>query len=281
MTRPAPPPLPVVRFVGSAAVGKKRLVQALLAEQSAERKGSEAKQRGNDDESSSCSAPTTIADADADGSSSLDRDSSPPSPSARFSLWELDTRYYTARLSLERSRIFEAEEEGRLEEEEDEEGGTTAAEAVVLVFDPAREGTFAAAARWWSSRSSSSRSGDEGQGGGDLQQQQPAVKLCVATGGDSDDGARERSEGESGNDPRREAEAWCIDNAFELVDVPFSSSFPPSFSAPSPSASASPSAPEGISRLRDALAAHTWPGLVRKAPSEVEDADGGDGHGGR
>lgn len=238
MTRPAPQPLPVARIVGAAAVGKKRLVRALLAQQRSSSDGAGATQGG--DGESSCSAP--IAD-DADGAP-LDQGCS-PSSSPRSSLWELDTRYYTATLSLERSRIDEEGDKGSAAAVETEE------EAVVLVFDPARERTFAAAARWWSSRAPS--------GSEDLRE--PAVKLCVAHGEDGGEG-----DSDSERSLRREAEAWCVENAFELIEVHFSSSS--SSSSLSPCSSSS----EGISRLRDALAAHVWPGLVRKAPGEVEAA---------
>ena len=264
MTQPAPQPLPVARFVGAASVGKKRLVRALLSQQSAERSSggiSEAAQGGDDGEESGSAIG---------GDNNIDP-GSPRSSSSRSSLWELDTRYYTARLSLERSRIAgeeEEEEEGGEGEENGEAAAATAAaaaaEAVVLVFDPAREGTFAAAARWWSSRSSKSGSDSSG----DLLSE-PAVKLCVAHGGeDNGDGDGDGDgDGESSSSLRREAEAWCVENAFELIEVSSSSL---------PSSSSSSSSPEkeagGISRLRDALAAHTWPGLVRKAPEEVEAA---------
>ena len=240
MTRPAPQPLPVARFVGSAAVGKQRLVQALLAQSAAERRSSSSEAKQSDDESSE--APIA---ADANGS--LDPESS---CSSRSHLWELETRYYTARLSLERSRI-------EVEEEEEEGSAAAAAEAVVLVFDPAREATFAAATRWWSSKFSSSSS--EGGGEGGDPQQEPAVKLCVAHGEDKN------TESE---DLRSRAEAWCVDNAFELIEVSSSLPAPASASASAPSLEAC----EGISRLRDALAAHTWLGLSRKSHEEVEAA---------
>lgn len=257
MTRPAQPPLPVARFVGSAAVGKKRLVHALLAKTSAKSSSTEAKGDGNDNESS------PIADDGSGGGGGNNLDPGSPFPSSsRSSLWTLDTRYYTATLSLERSRIVE--EEVR---QDSTAAAAAAAEAVVLVFDPSRRETFAAATRWWSSsrpslsRSPNSDGGEREESDSHQQQHEPAVKLCVAHGEDEE--ADEDGES-SGGCWRAEAEAWCVDNTFELIEVSSSISFssPPS----------SEGGGEGIARLRDALAAHAWPGLVRKSPEEIEAA---------
>jgi len=246
MTQPAPT-LPVARFVGCRSVGKQRLVRALLEQDGAKQAGSAEARRDGDDDGKSSSTIRTPDDPD-NGDSSAALLLLPPSLP-----WQLDTRYYSATLSLERSRIAE-EEEGE-EEEEEEALGDSTEEAVVLVFDPRRAGTFAATARWWSRRSSPPSNADEDE------PLQPAVKLCVA-----------HSEGGDGGDEllRGEAEAWCIDNAFELIEVSSTSSSSSTLS----SSSLPPSESEngGVARLRDALAAHAWPGLVRKAPGEVEAA---------
>lgn len=231
-------------------MGKKRLVRALLVQTSAETSSSStaAKGDGKDVES--------LPIANDGDNNNLDL-GSPPSSSST-SLWTLDTRYYTATLSLERSRIAGDDAGAPLEE------GST--EAVILVFDPARGETFTAATEWWSALLASNP-GTEGEESDGLQQQQgqqPAVKLCVAHGA-NDEGDDEEN-GSGGNGCwRAEAEAWCVDNAFELIEV--------SSSAPPPSSSSDDDGSTGgIARLRDALSAHAWPGLVLKSPEEVEAA---------
>jgi alpha- and gamma-adaptin-binding protein p34 len=155
--------------------------------------------------------------------------------------WIIDTKYYTAHVSVEICRLDACE----LPELD------VAHEAVILVFDASSPESFTSLQRWW-----------EGRDTDEL-----AFKLAVATKRDQVcSSARGRPSW------LQKAEEWCLERMIELVEVEEAEERPQVARDDNREMS-------GVARVVEALQAHMWSGLRLKprqrkgaaAPS-VEDA---------
>jgi hypothetical protein len=145
--------------------------------------------------------------------------------------WHLDTKYYTADVHLEVRHVDQC-----ADLQLDESGY----EALLLVFNAGQESSFHAVQRWYVAAN-----GGEAELG---------VKLAVCTRADTPATGRPSW--------LAAAEEWCTEQLVEFVET--GAAEPTAAAAEQALAERSGEGATGVHRIREALAAHMWPGMQLK-----------------
>jgi hypothetical protein len=165
----------------------------------------------------------------------------PKAPCTADYTLRLDTKYYTADVAVRALSMQQQDTQQQLHADAWEQ-----LQALVLVFDASDEGSFSSVRSWADTRDTDSIE----------------VKLLVANKVDT---LQQQSPTASSTDAAaacrtqwlQESMSWCVDEGFEYVEA----------AAGKPAVDAAlqlDGEQQGVARVRAALEAHMWPGLVQK-----------------
>jgi hypothetical protein len=162
----------------------------------------------------------------------------PKSPSTPSYNLRLDTKYYTADVSVRSVTIQQQDQQQQLPADAWEQ-----LQALVLVFDASNQASFAGVQSWATARNTDSIE----------------VKLLVANKADTLQQATAASSTAGSCRPQwlQDAMSWCVDEGFEYVEA----------AAGKPTVDAAlqlDGEQQGVARVLAALQAHMWPGMVQK-----------------